>query len=76
VLDAAGVPTGTRVTLEGRDAGDGGGGVQPPARIDIDAFLSVPLRVRDGVVTVDGGPALLLAGSPVRAAVVTQGEVH
>ncbi|MDR2746554.1 MAG: methionine--tRNA ligase [Treponema sp.] len=69
VLDASGVPPGTRVLLEGGEAGT------PPAEIDIDAFFSVPLAVNGGVVTA-GGKALTLLGNPVKTKIIGDGEVH
>jgi methionyl-tRNA synthetase len=69
VLDAAGVPTGTRVILEGEEAG------APPEQISVDTFFSVPLRVVNGVV-VSEGKALTLNGAPVRTVMVNDAEVH
>jgi methionyl-tRNA synthetase len=69
VLDASGIASGTRVTVEGRPPG------AVPETIDIDTFFSVPMEVIDGVVTA-GGKALFLDGKPVRAAFVSKGEVH
>ncbi|MDR2759752.1 MAG: methionine--tRNA ligase [Spirochaetaceae bacterium] len=69
VLDAGDVPTGTRVELEGAGPGN------PPAEIDIDTFLSVPLLVRDYTVEA-GGKALTLKGAPVRTRTIAAGEVH
>jgi methionyl-tRNA synthetase len=69
VLDAGDSPAGTRVEIEG------GGEFSPPVQIDIDAFFSVPLEVRDYTVMADG-KALLLEGKPVRTRIVARGEVH
>ncbi|MDR1176845.1 MAG: methionine--tRNA ligase [Treponema sp.] len=69
VLDASGVPTGTRVVLEGMEGGN------PPGEIDIDTFFSVPMLVKDNTVTV-GGKALCLDGKPVKTAIIAEGEVH
>jgi methionyl-tRNA synthetase len=69
VLDAGDVPTGTRVELEGAGPGN------PPAEIDINAFFTVPLVVRDYAVEA-GGKALTLNGTPVRTRSIAAGEVH
>jgi methionyl-tRNA synthetase len=69
VLDAGDVPTGTRVALEGAGPGD------PPAEIDIDAFYTVPLAVRDYTVEA-GGKALTLDGNVLRTRIIAAGEVH
>ncbi|MDR0655986.1 MAG: methionine--tRNA ligase [Treponema sp.] len=69
VLDASGIPTGTRVVPEGMESGN------PPDEIDIDTFFSVPMLVKDNTVTV-GGKALCLNGKPVRTAIIGEGEVH
>jgi methionyl-tRNA synthetase len=69
VLDAAGVPPGTRVVLEGAGTGS------PPAEIDIDTFFSVPIVVKDHVVS-SGGLALTLLGRPVKTKTIAAGEVH
>jgi methionyl-tRNA synthetase len=69
VLDASGVPTGTRVAIEG-----GADGV-PPQEIDIDAFFSVPLEVIDNRVLVNG-KVLTLDGKPVMTSRITRGGVH
>jgi methionyl-tRNA synthetase len=70
VLDAGDVPTGTRVLLEGEEAGSA-----PPAEIDIDTFFSVPLTVKDYTV-MSGDKPLTLGGKPVRTRVISSGEVH
>jgi methionyl-tRNA synthetase len=69
VLDAGDVPTGTRVELDGEGSGN------PPAEIDVDAFFTVPLLVRDYTVE-SGGKALALGGKPVRTRLIASGEVH
>jgi methionyl-tRNA synthetase len=69
VLDASGVPTGTRVAIEG-----GADGV-PPGEIDIDTFFSVPLEVAGNRVLVNG-KALTLDGKPLMTALIAKGEVH
>jgi methionyl-tRNA synthetase len=69
VLDAAGVPPGTRVFLEG------GGTGTPPAEIDIDTFFSIPIIVEDYVVKA-GGRALTLNGTPIRTRIIRDGGVH
>ncbi|MDR0719124.1 MAG: methionine--tRNA ligase [Treponema sp.] len=69
VLDAPGVPTGTRVRIEG------GGNETPPAEITIDTFFTIPLEVIDGTVKVNG-KALLLDGKPIKTAVILSGGVH
>jgi methionyl-tRNA synthetase len=68
-LDASGVPTGTRVAIEG------GAEAVPPGEIDIDAFFSVPIEVRDHRVLVNGR-ALTLDGKPVMTARIPEGEVR
>jgi methionyl-tRNA synthetase len=69
VLDAAGIPTGTRVEL----AGTAGG--QPPEEIDIDTFFTIPIVVQDHQVEA-GGRALTLLGNPIRTKTIASGEVH
>ncbi|MDR2305302.1 MAG: methionine--tRNA ligase [Treponema sp.] len=69
VLDASGIPTGTRVVLEGTESGN------PPEEIDIDTFFSVPMLVKDSAVTV-GGKALCLDGKPIKTVIIGEGEVH
>jgi methionyl-tRNA synthetase len=69
VLDAPGVPTGTRVTLDGAEPGPA------PAEITVDTFFSVPLRTVNGVVTAEGG-TLTLAGKPLTTALIRDGEIH
>jgi len=69
VLDGGDAPVGTRVIVEGL------GSMETPSEIDIDTFFTIPLEVRDSVVTV-GGKALTLEGKPIRTKVVSQGNVH
>jgi methionyl-tRNA synthetase len=69
VLDAQGVPVGTRVLLEDSVSGT------PPPEIDIDTFFSIPLIVDDSVVKA-GGKALTLDGKPVKMNIIGCGEVH
>ena len=69
VLDAGGVPTGTRLLPEGEEA------VPAPAEIDIDAFFSHPIRVNQCAVQSDG-KNLCLVGQPVRTSIIPEGEVH
>jgi methionyl-tRNA synthetase len=69
VLDAGDAPTGTPVRLAGGEA------AELPGEIDIDAFLSVPLTVRDHQVEA-GGRALTILGKPIRTRVIAAGEVH
>ncbi|MDR2110504.1 MAG: methionine--tRNA ligase [Spirochaetaceae bacterium] len=69
VLDAAGVPTGTPVEIEGFERG------ALPAEVDIGAFSSIPLRVEDYTVRV-GGRALTLRGKPLRTKTISSGEVR
>lgn len=68
VLDAGMVPTGTRVGIEGRL------GPTTIAEVDIDTFFSIPIRVTDGRVTVDGKP-LTLGDSVITTQRVVNGEV-
>ena len=69
VLDAGDIPPGTRVTLEGLDAGE------PPAEIDIETFFSIPIEVVDNTVMI-GGRAMTLGGKPVTTSVISRGGVH
>jgi len=69
VLDGGDAPVGTRVMVEGL------GSMETPVEIDIDTFFSIPLEVKDSVVTV-GGKALTLEGKPIRTKIVSQGNVH
>jgi methionyl-tRNA synthetase len=70
VLDAGDTPPGTRVYLEGSEAGG-----EAPALIDIETFFGVPLRVRENIVYA-GNKALTLDGNPIRTKIITRGEVH
>jgi methionyl-tRNA synthetase len=69
VLDASGCAPGTRVILEGEEAGN------PPETIDIDTFFSIPIEAVNNAV-VHGGKALTVGGRPVKTALVVSGEVH
>jgi len=75
VLDADDVPTGTRVMLEGAEPADSENTPEPPAEIDIDTFLSIPLEVRDNTV-MTGGKALTLEGKPIKTKIISSGGVH
>ncbi|GHV92134.1 methionine--tRNA ligase [Spirochaetia bacterium] len=70
VLDAGDVPTGTRVTLDGAAVPE-----TAPGEIDIDAFFSIPIEVKDNIVRA-GGKAFTLNGVPMRTKVIGNGEVH
>ncbi|GHV85799.1 methionine--tRNA ligase [Spirochaetia bacterium] len=69
VLDSSGLAVGTRVVLEGTEAG------APPAEITVDTFFSIPIQVTDHIVT-SGGKALTLDGKPVKTGLIANGEVH
>jgi methionyl-tRNA synthetase len=69
VLDGGDAPLGTRVLAEGLEP------METPLEIDIDTFFSIPMEVRDSVVTI-GGKALTLEGKPIRTKIVSQGNVH
>ena len=69
VLDAAGVPTGTPVGIEGFERG------VLPAEIDIGTFSSIPLEVKDYTVRA-GGRALTLQGKPIRTKTISSGGVR
>ncbi|MDR2660006.1 MAG: methionine--tRNA ligase [Spirochaetaceae bacterium] len=69
-LDAAGVPSGTRVGLEGFDFP-----AAAPPEIDIDAFSSIKINVRGNVVYVGDRP-LCIGGAAVKTVRVANGEVH
>ncbi|MDR2313220.1 MAG: methionine--tRNA ligase [Spirochaetaceae bacterium] len=72
VLDAPGVPTGTRVLPEGTEA------AEAPAEIpeiSIDTFFSIPLMAKDGKVLA-GGKILTVDGKPLTTSVIHDGEVH
>jgi methionyl-tRNA synthetase len=73
VLDAGDSPAGTRITLEGSEMTDMPG--IPPLEIDIDAFLAVPVTVRDHAVIAEG-KNLTVAGNPIVTKAVVNGEVH
>jgi methionyl-tRNA synthetase len=68
ILDGGDVPTGTRVCLEGMTP------EEAPAEIDIDAFFSVPIRVKGHRVEA-GGKALTLGGDFLRTKIISSGEV-
>jgi methionyl-tRNA synthetase len=70
VLDAAGVPTGTRVFPQGECAGE-----SPPAEISLGTFFSVPLVVKNNAVLA-GGKVLALEGKPLVTKIISCGEVH
>jgi methionyl-tRNA synthetase len=69
VLDAGDTPTGTRVAIEGRE------NEAVPEVIDIDAFFSAPIEVKDSTVMC-GGKALLLNGKPLKTRIIDNGAVH
>jgi methionyl-tRNA synthetase len=69
VLDAAGIPTGTRISIEGQESAG------LPPEITIDEFFAVPLAVTDHGVTV-GGRALKAGEVPLRTKIISSGEVH
>jgi methionyl-tRNA synthetase len=69
VLDAGDVPTGTRISLEGRTPGEA------PAEIDIDTFFKVPIIVRENRVEA-GGLGFMAADKPVLTRIISAGEVH
>jgi methionyl-tRNA synthetase len=69
VLDAAGVPPGTPVEIEGFERG------ALPEEIDIDTFFSIPLRVQDYTVQA-GGRTLTLQGKPLRTKNIPSGGVQ
>ncbi|MDR0501921.1 MAG: methionine--tRNA ligase [Treponema sp.] len=70
VLDASSFPTGTRLLPEGEE------GSAAPVEIDIDAFFSHPITVKNYEVLCADGKKLCLDGKPVRTAVISDGEVH
>ncbi|MDR0447807.1 MAG: methionine--tRNA ligase [Treponema sp.] len=84
VLDASGVPSGTRVVLEGTTRDDPEPG-KPPGlpglpgsplkEITVDTFFSIPLRVT-GHIVYAGGKALSLDGKPVKTSIISDAEVH
>ena len=69
VLDASGIPTGTRVVPEGAAV------LETPKEINIDTFFGIPMRVVDHIVTVNG-KALTLDGKPIKTSIVSNAEVH
>ena len=69
VLDAADAATGTRICLEGFEAGD------TPTEIDIDTFCALPIVVKDASVEV-AGHVLSINGIPVKTKTILNGEVH
>ncbi|MCL1929324.1 MAG: methionine--tRNA ligase [Treponema sp.] len=69
VLDASGIPSGTRVLLEGTDV------PETPKEINVDTFFSIPIRVEGHVVTA-GGKALTLDGKPIKTSIISDAEVH
>jgi hypothetical protein len=73
VLDGGDAPLGTKVMVEG--LGSMETATEVAAEIDIDTFFSIPLEVKDNVVTV-GGKALTLESKPIRTNTVSQGNVH
>jgi methionyl-tRNA synthetase len=75
-LDASGIPTGTRVTLDGT-ATDGADGVPDAAlkEITVDTFFSLPISVVNNAVMAEGKP-LTLEGKPLKTAIIANGEVH
>ena len=74
VLDASGVPTGTRVTVEDVDYSQISV-TDLPGEIDIDTFFSIPMEVRGNSVLA-GGKALVLDGKPIKTQIIAQGNVH
>ena len=68
VLDTADIPSGTRVMIEGLDAGD------TPEQISIDTFFSIPIKVERNVVLVNG-KKLTLKGAPIKTTMIPEGEV-
>ncbi|MCL2277588.1 MAG: methionine--tRNA ligase [Treponema sp.] len=71
-LDAGDAPTGTRFLPEGEDALLA---ETPPAEIDIDAFFSFPITVKDHIVYT-GDKKLCLNANPVRTSIIASGEVR
>ncbi|HUW69029.1 MAG TPA: methionine--tRNA ligase [bacterium] len=69
VLDAPWAAPGTRVILEGQDAG-----TPTDAEIDVDAFFSVPIAAK-GASAIVGAKALTAAGSAFSLAKVSDGEI-
>jgi methionyl-tRNA synthetase len=73
VLDAGDIPVGTRVMIEGVEPMETS--TEVAAEIDIDTFFSIPMEVRDSIVTA-GGKALTLEGKPIKTKIISQGSVH
>jgi methionyl-tRNA synthetase len=73
VLDGGDAPVGTKVMVEGLEPVETS--TEVLAEIDIDTFFSIPMEVRDSVVTV-GGKALTLEGKPIRTKIISHGNVH
>ena len=70
VLDAGDAPLGTRVGVEGEDfPGD------LPGIIDVNGFFSLPINVKDHLVSLDG-KALTLEGKRIETKIIPRGEVH
>ena len=69
VLFAGDCPTGTRFLPEGEEA------AAAPAEIDIDTFFSYPVIVKEFAV-MNNGKNMCLNGTPVRTAIIPDGEVH
>jgi methionyl-tRNA synthetase len=68
VLDVADIPSGTRVMIEGSEIGD------TPEQITIDTFFSIPIKVEENIVFVNG-KKLTLNGNPIKTAMIPVGEV-
>ncbi|MDR1058477.1 MAG: methionine--tRNA ligase [Treponema sp.] len=68
-LEGGEVPTGTRVMIEGGEAGE------VPAEITIDDFFAFPMEVKNHRVLCGGKP-LTLEGRPLATKVIGDGEVH
>ncbi len=73
VLDAADIPSGTRVMVEGSESEDANA-AQTPEQISIDTFFSIPIKVEDNTVLVNG-KKLTLNGRPIKTAMISAGEV-
>jgi methionyl-tRNA synthetase len=69
VLDAGNAAPGSRVTFEGVAPPE-----NAPSEISIDAFFSVPISVKGGVVSA-AGKCLLVNGAPIVTKIVLDGEV-
>ncbi|MDR0553657.1 MAG: methionine--tRNA ligase [Treponema sp.] len=68
VLDAGDAPSGVRALLEGAEGA-------PPAQIDIDTFLSIPIEVKSHAVLC-GDKALTVRGKPLMTTIIPSGGVH